>query len=134
MNVNSPQEIINVENPLEYHCRLWGYIPGHSQLLVRVYKDDFLGENVFFLTFETVLYWEGHVGWKGVDFLLGTVEEAQEILLKANTPVPQESISEFLRVYHLFKIDRPDCQVRIFANRFEKLWEVPEIFKSCISL
>lgn len=134
MNVNSPQQIVSVENPLEYHCRLWDYIPGHSQLLVRVYKDDFLGKDVFFLTFETVGYWEGPVGWKGVDFSLGTVEEAMGIIRKANFAVHPELIGEFLQVHHLFKIDRPDCQVCIFANRFEKLWEVPEMFKGISSM
>ena len=62
----SVENMIIVEEPLSYNCRVWKYVAGHSQLLIKLHKEDFLEESLY-LGFETVIYFEGPMSWTGVE-------------------------------------------------------------------
>ena len=118
-----------IDNPLAYHCRLWGYVPGHSQLLVRVHQGEFLNGEVFFLGFEGVHYVECPTSWIGIDFRLGSPEECKAVIRKANLVISAEMIDVFLNAHHLFVIDRSDCRIQILAWAAHRLSQVPEHFR-----
>jgi len=120
--------IIDVDEPLSYNCVVWGYLPGHSQLLIRLYKEGFLDESLY-LGFDTVIYFEGPMSWVGVDFQLGQADECKMLLKKIGIIVAEEAIEEFLRLRRLFIINRPEGQIRIFAGRIHLVKEIPEIFR-----
>jgi len=65
-----------------YHCKVWSYLVSHSQMLLRVYKDDFMTGDTFQLLFTGVLYYEGPMSWQGVDFHFGTSDECLRLLHK----------------------------------------------------
>ncbi len=121
--------IIDVDEPLSYNCRVWGYVPGHSQLLIRLYKEDLLDASLY-LGFETVIYFEGPMNWVGVDFQLGQPDECKILLKKIGINVPDIAIEEFLRLHRLFIINRPEGQIRIFAGNVHLVKEIPKMFRN----
>lgn len=129
MNEHPFGNIVDVDEPHSYNCVVWGYLPGHSQLLIRLYKEDFLNESLY-LGFDTVIYFEGPMNWVGVDFQLGQPDECKRLLKKIGLNVAKEALEEFLRLRRLFIINRPEGQIRIFAGNVHLVKEIPQIFRN----
>jgi hypothetical protein len=115
-----PESLQSIVNPQSYHCLVWYYTAHLHELGLRVYQPPWSEDDVFFLVFQMVSYFEGSMSsWEGVDFRLGNREEFDEVAKRGhiNLPEDEESLKIFLEEFPLFIIDRPDLRVRIIASR-----------------
>lgn len=90
-----PQEkenILELENPNQYQCRVHTYIQSHSMLLVQLLDKKNIEEfNPLYISFSAVDYFEGFIGWTGANLCIKSydnfkfpVEELESVNLKVN--------------------------------------------------
>ena len=121
------ERIENINNLLssladmqDCYCYVLCYQSGHHQLTLAVFDPD-LGscKPNFYLHFEPTYYFEGPMGWSGVDFRLATQDEWKKVLLKIK--VSGEIVDEFIKHHFLFVLEKPGCQVKILSANCEKI-------------
>jgi len=111
----SSKNIFNIENPEAYFCTVWSYLASHSMLLIRVDKGE-LDQEIFYLYFELVQYFEGPLKWKGANFCIGASDECIRLLhRKGFEGLPQNYL---LDQFSLFVVELPNLElVKILAAR-----------------
>jgi hypothetical protein len=102
----SQKNVLDLENPDEYHCIAIHYRRGHSELLVRVFPNN-PDEAEFFLIFQAVEYFEGPLMWSGADFCIATDDESQNFLTERGLDI---SLSESFK---LFVVDYPGIEFKV---------------------
>lgn len=116
MNINNVFEKIKFPNLEPYHCDLWSYQVGHSELVLRLtHVDQPFDENAesIFLIFTNVAYFSGPTKWRGADFSQGSKAQCASILDKTNFE-NADMLAE--RIYTLFVKKLPDIDIKIIAS------------------
>ena len=123
----SARNIFNVVDPQTYMCIVWGYRISHSLMLIRVSKSEpeELFEEPFFLTFEGVLYFEGPIRWKGVDFGISTTDECARSLNRIK-------LSELVEKCRLFVAESSNLEIKIIACDVTKTKDIPPDFAGLV--
>lgn len=116
---------INLDNPQRYNCVVWKYQAGLSEMVLRLYDSENLGDKEgLALIFQGVFYFEGPLKWSGAAFYTATDEECKELLDEIGFEEPNVAVSS--GYYRLFKCDLPKSTVRIIAMKVVKVSELPE--------
>lgn len=68
----------NLDKPDEWHCQLWSYGVGHSEMQVRIYNPE--GKYYRDLYFISVDFFSGPMSWVGANFKILSNEECLEVL------------------------------------------------------
>jgi hypothetical protein len=106
----------DVGEPSSYRCSILRYTHGHRQLVVEVVRKEVEQyEPVFYLSFETVWYFQGPVSWSGVDFELDDINEQKAILERGFLNVEENMIEAFAKQHELFLIQKPTFSIQILA-------------------
>lgn len=115
-------------DPRLYQCNVWSYRAGHSLMLVRVTKSWSGPEDFFYLTFESVQYFEGPLQWLGADFYIGTKAECTELLQRIDPEIPDDLVGEMVNDFRLFVVELTNLKVRILAGNAMKTRDIPPNF------
>ena len=107
----------DIANPQDYSCRVLVYSRGHSQMYVTAESTTSAPDKPVVLVFDAVRYFEGPMGWQGLDFRLGSVSERINLLqggwLKVGGWLEKVAEEQFL-----FVLERPKYRVQILCGGF----------------
>jgi hypothetical protein len=117
------KKAIEISEPEAYSCQVWSYRPNHSLLLIRAYRDDSLGPDIYYFLIRSVFYFDGTTSWQGAQFQLGTSEEAIGLLARLGQNA--DSLEAYFRLYK-FITDRRE--IRILASDMMVTREIPDWF------
>jgi hypothetical protein len=107
--------LLGLEAPHKYQCKVWGYVIGHSQMLLEVHPASEY-DNRFYLLFSDVLYFEGPMRWDNVNLRLGTNEEREAIYVRLYGPKLDDIRLALEQTHHLYVFDGTGLPVRIIAS------------------
>ena len=127
-NLEHPAEnVLDLENPENYSCRIWSYSPGHSMLFVHLKENDGTKTSPhLYLVFDNVQFFEGPMWWQGANFCTSTLYDYAKLNFAVH--IPEELSEAFIQEVvdkmdsqkspsHLFTLSVNDkIQVRILAS------------------
>ena len=63
------ENILGLDDPNIYNCRVHTYLQGHSQLLIALWNNNLVDrmEPQYYLSFDAVQYFEGFMWWKNAN-------------------------------------------------------------------
>lgn len=133
--------VFNIGDPETYSCRVWDYAVGHSVLTIEVIRIRYPGlpDDLFFLEFDSVRYYEGPLTWQGAEFCTADLERYLNLLLKlqGSEALEEAELSEIyegvLRIPgRLFEVQTANFSVKLIASFVTMLksplngWHPPE--------
>jgi hypothetical protein len=105
----------SIPNAAKYVCIVWHYQVAHSTMIVRI--QDPQTEEIYWVSFLAVQYYDGPMRWQGANF---SVEESIETLtlLREKTGFHLDMSDEDLEnEFQLFTVNCKDYQVRVLAKK-----------------
>jgi hypothetical protein len=116
-----------IDEPQAYACTVMGYMRSHRQLFVSASKRLPQTETTheLYLWSEAVVFFEGPMSWRGLDFRLGSCEERRALVAGGWAPIGDENIDAFANHHLLLILERPAYRVRICAGNCGVEEQVP---------
>ena len=114
MKVNL-DNILGLEAPSEYYCSVWGYVIGHSQMLVEVHPVSQY-DNRFYLLFGDVQYFEGPMKWHNANLCLGTNEKRDAICVRLYGSKYDDIRIAIEKMHHLYIFEGTGLSIQIIAS------------------
>ena len=106
----------NISDPTLCNCAVFRYTRSLRHLIVVVHEQVNNPEPAFYLSFESVWYFQGPMSWTSVDFELSDTNERKELLQKGIVKIEEEMIDTFVQQHVLFTIRKPAFNIQIFAG------------------
>jgi hypothetical protein len=115
------ENIFGIDNPEEYGCRIFHYQQGHSVMIVRLEKGGDAAGTELYLVFESVMYFQGYLGWTGANFCTAPIEEYMSLMLKASEQVSQNELKYIEQDMssipgRLFTVSAKEGVIKLIAN------------------
>jgi hypothetical protein len=114
---DNAENVLELETPERYSCRVWRYAAGHSRLAIALNQDDANSYDPIYAIFEAVDYFEGIMSWKGANLKAASREES--IKQKMNiqgTPIAKLPELPYTLPMRLFTFDAANVQIKILAS------------------
>jgi hypothetical protein len=73
------ENFFDISKPEQYDCRIRNYGIGHSRLRIRV-RNRLNSKDTFYLSFTSVAYYSGPMGWNSANFTVKSDKEMLTIL------------------------------------------------------
>ena len=105
----------NISDPILYSCAIFRYTRSLRHLITVVHEQINNPEPAFYLSFESVWYFQGPMSWTGIDFELSDMNERKELLKKGIVKIEEEMVEAFAQQHALFTIRKPAFNVQILA-------------------
>jgi hypothetical protein len=111
------ENVLGLENPENYSCRVWRYQVGHSVMLVELHSDDAAEFSPLYAIFEPVRYYQGSMGWQGANFCTTPLKETASLLASLQGVKGDTDFELSANVgIKLFVVNSGNVQIRIVAN------------------
>lgn len=98
-----------------YHCSVFQYSQSHRVLTIKVHKHAD-PENIFYLVFEAVWYFQGPTSWRGLDFEFADINERKTLIQKVLLNIEDNMVDGISEQFALYVIYRPDINIQILAG------------------
>ena len=124
--------VFNIKDPETYSCRVWHFSVGHSTLAIQVTRTQHSNspDEVFFLEFDSVRYYEGPLTWHGANFGTTSLESYAKLLhrLQSLEPIEHTVPTETYEIDpsvsdRLFEVQLANLSVKIIASHVTRLDE-----------
>lgn len=124
-----------INDPQAHECAVMGYIRSHRQLFVSASKRLPQTETTheLYLWCEAVVFFEGPMSWRGLDFRLGSFEERRALVAGGWAPIGNEDIDAFADYHLLLILERPGYRVRICTGNCGFEERLPPAFLSAFT-
>jgi len=106
----------NISDPNLYNCAAFRYTRSLRHLIVVVHDQISNPKPAFYLSFESVWYFQGPMSWASVDFELSDTGERKKLLQKGIVEIADNMIDAFAQQYELFTIRKPAFNIQILAG------------------
>ena len=111
-------ELLQLENPELYQCRIRKYVQGHSTMYIFVMNRENPKEDKFYFILDSVAYFSGQMFWQGADFKLAPNDRMIEIARRVerlNRYSDDELIGRPNR-FKLYEIELPQDKIMILVK------------------
>ena len=105
----------NIGDPSLYRCSILQYSRSHRVLIIEVNEKAKSPVPAFYLTFESVWYFQGPTSWDGVNFELGNTGKRKALLRKGFLNIEEKFMDDFVQQHVLLTLQKPTFEVQIFA-------------------
>lgn len=113
--------ILDLDFPHAYRCKVIGYYQQQSILLIQVMPDKDNPEEVFYVLFKDVYFFDGMLWWKGANLRVAAQEEHFNYMMERSLVATSQELCIFESGEH---------QVKLLAGAWIVILdELPERFK-----
>ena len=114
---DNAENVLELETPERYSCRVWRYAAGHSRLAIALNQDDANSYDPNYAIFETVEYFEDIMSWQGANLKVASREESVKQKMNIQgTPIAKLPELPYTLPMRLFTFDVANVQIKILAS------------------
>ena|SRR5689334_6597932 len=104
---NEKTNILELDEPSLFHCRVYSYTRGHSVLSIELTDSRISDYKPQYVTFDAVQYFEGSIGWMGANLCVKRFDTVLN---------PQEISNPITHLMPMFAFIGGNVQIKIWAG------------------